>query len=314
MAALKSDSKIFVAGHRGLVGSAIVRQLKAQGFENIVTRGRIELDLADQEATYKFLKDERPEYVVVAAAKVGGIRANSEYPADFIGQNLLIQNNLIWGSHLAEVPSLLFLGSSCIYPRITPQPIPEEALLTGPPEPTNAPYAIAKIAGLYMCDAISKQYGKNYYTVMPPNVYGPGDNFDLKTSHVIAALIRKFHESKPDAPVTCWGTGNPRREFLHSDDVGRACVFLMNRPSVQGHVNIGTGTSISIKELAETIQSIVGHTGPIHWDTNMPDGFPEKTMDVTKLFTMGWRPELSLEQGIQDAYNWYRTNLEPQLA
>lgn len=314
MAALKSDSLIYVAGHRGLVGSAIVRQLQTAGFENILTRTRLELDLADQAATYQFLQEQKPDAVVVAAAKVGGIRANSEYPADFIGQNLLIQNNLIWGSHLAGIDNLLFLGSSCIYPRITPQPIPEEALLTGPPEPTNAPYAIAKIAGLYLCDAISKQHGRNYFTVMPPNVYGPGDNFDLQTSHVIAALIRKFHEAKPDTPVTCWGTGTPRREFLHSDDVGRACVHLLQQPKVSGHINIGTGTSISIKELAETIQRITGHKGSIHWDTSMPDGFPEKTMDVLKLTATGWRPQMSLEEGIQDAYNWYLTNLEPQLA
>jgi GDP-L-fucose synthase len=252
--------------------------------------------------------------VVIAAAKVGGIYANSTFPADFIGQNLIIEANLIWGSHLADVPTVLFLGSSCIYPRETAQPIPEDALLTSKPEPTNAPYAIAKIAGLYLCDSIAKQFGRNYFTAMPPNVYGTYDNFDLKTSHVLPALIRKFHEARPDKPVEAWGTGNPRREFLHSDDVADAVHFLLQQPKVEGHVNVGTGSSVSIRELAETIQSVVGHKGQIQWNTSMPDGFPEKTMDVTKLFGMGWRPKIALRDGIAASYEWFKANkAEPAL-
>jgi len=304
----KKDVKVFVAGHRGLVGSAIVRRLEAGGYGTILLRTRQELDLQNQEAVYRFLREERPDWVVLAAAKVGGIHANSTYPADFIGENLIIESNVIWGAHLANVPNFLFLGSSCIYPRETKQPIPEDALLTSPPEPTNAPYAIAKIAGLYLCDSIRRQYSRNYFTAMPPNVYGTGDNFDLKTSHVLPALIRKFHEAREagNTPVTCWGTGNPRREFLYSDDVADALVFLMEQESVTGHINIGTGTSVSIRELAETVQRAVGHTGEIVWDTSMPDGFPEKTMDVNKLYNLGWRPKLPLEAGVQQAYAWFR--------
>lgn len=308
MPALKSDTKVFVAGHRGLVGSAIVRRLQKDGVDPIV-RGREQLDLADQGATLAFFKDVRPDIVVDAAALVGGIKANSTRPAEFIGVNLAIQQSVLWGAHLADVPKLLFLGSSCIYPRETPQPIPETALLTGPPEPTNAPYAIAKIAGLALCDAISKQYGRQYFTVMPPNVYGAGDNFDPQGSHVMAAMIRRFHENLPDTPVTCWGTGTPRREFLHSDDVADACVHLVGLESVPSMVNVGTGTSISIKELAETVQRVVGHQGSISWDTNMPDGFPEKTNDVTRLHELGWTAKISLEQGVQDAYEWFKANI-----
>ena len=313
---LKKTDKIFLAGHRGLVGSAIHRKLTSQGFDNIVTRTRQDLDLMSQAAVYEFLAAEKPQAIICAAAKVGGIGANSTFPADFIGQNLIIEANLIWGAHLADVPNFQFLGSSCIYPRETAQPIPEEAMLTGKPEPTNAPYAIAKIAGLYLCDAISKQYGRNYYTVMPPNVYGPYDNFDLKTSHVLPALIRKFHEAKLDGnrEVECWGTGSPRREFLHSDDVADACAFLLQQEKVEGHVNVGTGTSVSIKQLAETIQSIVGHEGSLRWNTSYPDGFPEKTMKVDKLFGMGWRPSFSLETGIQDAYTWFLENKAAEFA
>lgn len=307
----KKDAKVFVAGHRGLVGSAIVRRLETGGYRHVITRTRQELDLLNQAAVAQFLNEERPDWVVLAAAKVGGIHANNTYPADFIGQNLVIESNVIWGAHLAQVPNFLFLGSSCIYPRETKQPIPEEALLTAPPEPTNAPYAIAKIAGLYLCDSIRRQHGKNYFTAMPPNVYGPGDNFDLKTSHVLPALIRKFHEAREagNAPVTCWGSGNPRREFLYSDDVADALVFLMEQDRVEGHINIGTGTSVSIRELAETVQRAVGHTGDVIWDTSMPDGFPEKTMDVSKLFGLGWRPRLPLAEGVDQAYAWYRNHL-----
>lgn len=302
---LKKADKIFVAGHRGLVGSAIVRQLKAAGFDNIITRTRAELDLENQSAVADFLAAEKPEWIVMAAAKVGGIGANSTYPADFIGLNLVMECNLIWGAHLAGVPNFCFLGSSCIYPRDTAQPIPEDALLSGKPEPTNAPYAIAKIAGLVLCQSIRKQFGRNYFTVMPPNVYGPGDNYDLQTSHVLPALIRKFHEAKlaGNTPVTCWGTGSPRREFLFSDDVAGAILFLMQTDDVPDMVNIGVGTSVSIKELATTIQQVIGHEGEIVWDTSKPDGFPEKTNDVSRLFGLGWRPEKSLVAGIQAAYD-----------
>lgn len=290
------------------MGSAIHKRLLAGGYENIVVRTRQELDLQDQAAVNVFYAEQKPDAVILAAAKVGGIHANRTYPADFIGENLLVQCNVIWGAHLADVPHLQFLGSSCIYPRVTTQPIPEDALLTGKPEPTNAPYAIAKIAGLYLCDSIQQQFGRKYFTVMPPNAYGDRDNYNLQTSHVLPALVRKFHEALPNSPVTCWGTGTPRREFLHSDDIADACVFLLEQESVTGHVNVGTGSSVSIRELAETIQRITGHQGEIVWDTSMPDGFPEKTMDVTKLFSMGWRPKISLDQGIQSAYSWFLEN------
>lgn len=303
----KKDAKIFVAGHRGLVGSAIIRQLRAAGYENIITRTRAELDLENQAAVQAFYEAEKLDWVVMAAAKVGGIGANSKYPADFIGLNLVMECNLIWGAHLAGIPNFCFLGSSCIYPRETPQPIPEEAILTGKPEPTNAPYAIAKIAGLALCEAIRKQHGRNYYTIMPPNIYGPGDNYNLETSHVLPALIRKFHEAKENGntPVTCWGTGSPRREFLYSDDVAGAIVYLMGRDDVPDMVNVGTGKSISIKELSETVQKVIGHQGDIVWDTSKPDGFPEKTNDVSKLFALGWKPSTSLEEGIAKAYAEY---------
>ena len=287
---LNKDSKIFVAGHRGLVGSAIVRQLEAFGCTNILTRTRQELELSSQADTAAFLSSEKPDWVVMAAAKVGGIGANSTYPADFIGLNLVMECNLIWGAHLAGIPNFCFLGSSCIYPRETKQPIPEDAILTGKPEPTNAPYAIAKIAGVVLCESIRKQYGRNYFTCMPPNIYGPGDNYNLETSHVLPALIRKFHEAKiaGNTPVTCWGTGSPKREFLYSDDLADAIVFLMNHDNVPDMVNVGIGFSITIKELAETVQRVVGHTGAIQWDTSKPDGFPEKTNDVTRLHELGW--------------------------
>lgn len=311
---MNKDAKIFVAGHRGLVGSAIVAKLKEKGYTNIITRTRQELDLQDQVKVLEFLQSEKPDWVVIAAAKVGGIHANNTYPADFIGLNLGIQQNLIWGSHLAGVPNLCFLGSSCVYPRETPQPIKEEALLTDKPEPTNAPYAIAKIAGMYLCDAINKQHGRNYFTAMPPNVYGANDNFDLKSSHVLPALIRKFHEALPDKPVECWGTGSPKREFLISHQVADGIVFLMEQEGVQGHVNVGTGSSVSIKHLAETIQRIVGHKGEIVWNTQYPDGFPEKTMDTSKINAMGWHPTQSLEDGIKEAYDWFLNNQGVALA
>ncbi|MBL8060103.1 MAG: GDP-L-fucose synthase [Chthonomonas sp.] len=309
---LKRTDKVFVAGHRGLVGSAIVRQLQAQGFSNIVTRTRQELDLENQAAVDTFLATEKPDWIVMAAAKVGGIGANSTYPADFIGINLVIEANLIWGAHKAGVPNFCFLGSSCIYPRETPQPIPETALLTGKPEPTNAPYAVAKIAGLVMCQAIRQQYGSNYFTCMPPNIYGPGDNYNLETSHVLPALIRKFHEAKENghAPVTCWGTGSPKREFLYSDDLADAIVYLMGKNNVPDMVNIGIGRSVTIKELAETVQRVIGHQGEIVWDTSKPDGFPEKTNDVSLLHSLGWKEKTSLEQGIAQAYSAYLSEFD----
>ena len=305
---MRKDAKVFVAGHRGLVGSALVRRLRAEGYERLLLRTRGELDLQDPAATLAFLLAERPDAVVVAAAKVGGIHANRTFPADFVAQNLAIQQSLVWGSHLADVPTLLFLGSSCVYPRETPQPIPETALLTGPLEPTNAPYAVAKIAGIALCDAIARQFGRRYFTAMPPNVYGPGDNFDLETSHVLPALIRKFHEALPDRPVTVWGSGRPRREFLHSDDVADALLFLLNHPEAVGTVNVGTGAAVSIRDLAETVRRVVGHSGKIVWDASMPDGFPEKTLDVTRLHGLGWRHRIELEDGVRSAYAWFREN------
>lgn len=310
---LNSNAKIFVAGHRGLVGSALVRQLQAKGYENLVLRTRRELDLENQAAVYGFLQEEKPDWIIMAAAKVGGIGANSTYPADFIGLNLVMEANLIWGAHLAGVENFCFLGSSCIYPRETKQPIPEDALLSGKPEPTNAPYAVAKIAGLVLAESIRKQYGRNYFTCMPPNIYGPGDNYDLQTSHVLPALIRKFHEARNagHTPVTCWGTGSPRREFLYSDDLADAVIHLMSREDVPSMVNIGTGHSISIKELAETVQRVIGHEGEIVWDTSKPDGFPEKTNDVSRLHALGWRDQVSLEDGIARAYAAYLETLVP---
>ncbi len=309
MPALKKDSKVFVAGHRGLMGSALCRALSSGGYGNVVTRSRSELNLLDQKATHSFLAREKPEIVVCAAALVGGIQANRTRPAEFIGENLVIESNLIWGSHLSGVPNLLYLGSSCVYPRETSQPIPESALLSGPPEPTNAPYAVAKIAGLFLCDAISQQYGRNYFTVMPPNVYGPCDNFHPEHSHVIGALVQRFHENLPSLTVVCWGTGTPKREFLHSDDVADACLFLLSQHKVSGHINVGTGKSITIKTLAETIQSVVGHKGLIEWDHLKPDGFPEKTMDVSKIRAMGWQAKISLSDGLKDEYEWFKKNI-----
>ncbi|MCC7101485.1 MAG: GDP-L-fucose synthase [Fimbriimonadaceae bacterium] len=304
---LSNGDRIFVAGHRGLVGSAIVRQLHTQGYPNVITRTRQELDLENQAAVDQFLSTERPDWIIMAAAKVGGIGANSTYPADFIGLNLVMEANLIWGAHKAEVPNFCFLGSSCIYPRETPQPIPESALLTGRPEPTNAPYAVAKIAGLVLCQAIRQQYNRNYFTCMPPNIYGPGDNYNLETSHVLPALIRKFHEAKlaGNPPVTCWGSGSPKREFLYSDDLANAIVYLMGKEDVPDMVNIGIGRSITIKELAETVQRVIGHQGQIHWDPSKPDGFPEKTNDVSLLNSLGWKEQTSLEVGISQAYAAY---------
>ena len=299
--------KIYVAGHLGLVGSALVRRLRQGGYDNLVLRTKKELDLTDQRAAADFFEAEKPDYVFLAAARVGGILANSAYPAEFIHENLQIENNVISSSYGQGVKKLLFLGSSCIYPRDCPQPIREEYLLTGPLEPTNEPYALAKIAGIKMCQAYGREYGANFISVMPTNLYGPDDNFDLKDSHVLPAMIRRFHEAKVghDKEVMVWGTGAPRREFLHVDDLADACVFLMenyDRPEI---VNIGTGEDIAIKELAAMIKEIVGFAGEINWDTSKPDGTPRKLLDVSKLHNLGWKHKIGLEEGIRETYKWF---------
>jgi len=307
---MKKTSKIYVAGHRGLVGSAIMRNLTKNGYENIITKTHDELDLLDAVAVTNFFKKEKPEYVFLAAAKVGGIHANNIYPADFIYQNLQIQNNIIHNAHLNNIKKLLFLGSSCIYPRECPQPIKEEYLLTGPLEKTNEAYAVAKIAGIKMCQSYNKQYGTKYISVMPTNLYGINDNFDLETAHVLPALLRKFHEAKVnnDPEVVIWGTGKPMREFLYVDDMADACIYLMNHYSDDDIVNIGTGQDISIKELAKTISDIVGYQGKIIHDTTKPDGTPRKLLDVSKLHALGWTHQTSLKEGIKLTYDWFLKN------
>jgi GDP-L-fucose synthase len=309
-AGVEKKAKIYVAGHRGMVGSAIVRRLQAGGFTNVVTRTRQELDLLDQPAVRAFLAAERPAYVFVAAAKVGGIQANNVYRADFIYQNLVIETNLIEGAHAAGVERLMFLGSSCIYPRDCPQPIREEYLLTGALEPTNEPYAIAKIAGLKLCESFNRQYGTRYVSVMPTNLYGPNDNFDLQNSHVLPALLRKAHEAKirGDSDLPVWGTGTPMREFLHVDDMADACVFLMEKEIGKGLFNVGTGTDVSIRELAETIQGVVGFSGRLGWDSTKPDGTPRKLLDVSRLTALGWRARVPLNVGIRSTYEWFLQN------
>lgn len=306
---MQKDAKIYIAGHRGLVGSAIKRKLEAEGYTNIITKTRSELDLLDQQAVADFFATEQPAYVFLAAAKVGGIIANRDYPADFIYQNLQIQNNIIHNAYEHEVEKLLFLGSSCIYPKHAEQPIKELSLLTGPLEETNRAYAIAKIAGIEMCQAYNTQYNTNFISIMPTNLYGPNDNFDLETSHVLPALIRRFHEAKEaKAPsVTLWGTGSPKREFLHVDDLADASVFLMNQYNGSEIVNVGTGEDISIRELAELIKSTVGYQGEIEWDTEKPDGTPRKLLDVSKLNKLGWTCSTNLREGINNTYKWYLT-------
>ena len=303
------SSKIYIAGHRGLVGSAIVRALKKQGYNNFILRTHSELDLLDQKSATDFFKKEKPEYVFLAAAKVGGIMANRTYPADFIYQNLQIQNNIIHHSYLNGVKKLLFLGSSCIYPRLARQPIKEEYLLTEALETTNESYAIAKIAGIKMCQAYNKQYGTDFISVMPTNLYGPNDNFDPETSHVLPALIRKFHEAKINnqTEVVVWGTGAPKREFLYVDDLADACIFLMNNYDNSEIINIGTDEDISIKELAEMIKEITGFTGEINWDASKPDGTPRKLLDVSKLHNLGWKHQINLPDGILSVYEWYQS-------
>ncbi|HDM78405.1 MAG TPA: GDP-L-fucose synthase [Deltaproteobacteria bacterium] len=300
-------SKIFVAGHRGLVGSAILRKLQTEGYSNIVTRTREELDLRDQQAVNRFFEEERPEYVFLAAAKVGGILANSTCPADFIRDNLQIQTNVIDAAYRYGVKKLLFLGSSCIYPRNAPQPMKEEYLLTGSLEPTNEWYAIAKIAGIKMCQAYRRQYGFNAICVMPTNLYGPGDNFDLKTSHVIPALIRKFHEAKAEGKshVVVWGTGNPRREFLYVDDLADALLFLMEHYNSEEIINVGIGKDITIRELAELIREVVGYEGDIVFDLSKPDGVPRKLLDVSRIHALGWQAKTPLREGLEKTYRWY---------
>ena len=297
-------ARIFVTGHRGMVGSAIVRRLQAGGYDNLVLRRRSELDLLDQRAVYAFLADQRPDYVFIAAAKVGGIQANDQYRADFLFQNLAIQNNLIHGAHLAGVQQLMFLGSSCIYPRDCPQPIKEEYLLTGPLETTNEPYAIAKIAGVKLCESYQRQYGRQYVSVMPTNLYGPNDNYDLANSHVLPALLRKAHEAKSrgDTEYVVWGSGTPRREFLYVDDLADACVFLMERGYDGALLNLGTGQDVTIRELAETVMDVVGFRGRIVYDQSKPDGTPRKLLDVSRMAELGWRARTGLREGIAQAY------------
>ena len=307
---MEKNSRIYVAGHRGLVGSAIVRNLKANGFTNIITRTHAELDLTNQADVRKFFEEERPEYVFLAAAKVGGIHANNTYPADFIYDNLMIQNNVIKAAHDFKVTKLLFLGSTCIYPKMAPQPIKEEYLLTGALEETNEAYAVAKIAGLEMCKFFKRQYGDNFISCMPTNLYGPNDNFDLKSSHVLPALIRKFHEAKVNGAETVevWGTGTPLREFIYVDDMAAACVFLMENYDGEQHVNIGTGEEVSIRQLAETVKEVVGFEGELVFNTDMPDGTPRKLTTVDKLHGLGFMHKISLNEGIKLAYQWFIKN------
>lgn len=310
---MNSSSKIYIAGHRGMVGSAIHRQLTATGYTNIVTRTSKELDLRNQQQVADFFAEEKPEYVFLAAAKVGGIMANNTKRAEFLYENLMIQSNVIHHAYINNVQKLMFLGSSCIYPKLAQQPLKEEYLLTGELEHTNEPYAIAKIAGIKMCDAYRAQYGCNFISVMPTNLYGPNDNYDLQNSHVLPALIRKFHEARiNDAPfVELWGTGSPRREFLHADDLANACVFLMKNYNEPGLVNIGTGEDLPILELAKLIQRIVGYNGELKFDTSKPDGTPRKLMDVSKLNALGWKAGIGLEEGIRSVYEEYKKKQEP---
>jgi len=309
---MKKDSKIYVAGHKGLVGSALVRLLEKKGYNNLVLRTRKELDLLDQKAVAKFFEQEKPEYVFLAAAKVGGIIANQTYPADFAYSNLQIQNNIIHNAHLSKAKKLLFLGSSCIYPRECPQPIKEEYLLSGPLEPSNIAYAISKIAGIIECQSYNKQHGTNFISVMPTNLYGQNDNFDLQTSHVLPAMIRKFDDAKKSGAkeVVMWGTGKVKREFLHVDDLADACFFLMQKYDSSDIINIGTGIDISIKELAEMTKKTVGFEGKIVWDKTKPDGTPRKLLSMKKLHSLGWKHKTPLEKGLKTTYAWYRENIK----
>jgi GDP-L-fucose synthase len=303
--------KIFVAGHRGMVGSALIRRLEQEGFQNLPKRDRSQLDLADERAVRDFFAQERPTIVIFAAAKVGGIKANNDYPVEFLLDNLRIQNNIIYAAHKTGVRKLLFMGSSCIYPKFAPQPIPETALLSGPLEPTNEAYAIAKIAGIKLCQAYAREYDANFISVMPANLYGPNDNFDLETSHVLAALLRKAHEAKirMAREVVVWGSGEPRREFLHVDDLASACLFLLEKYDSPEIINVGWGEDISIRELAESICDVVGFDGELVWDASKPDGTPRKLLDITKLRDLGWQPTIPLRDGIAQTYDWFLKNV-----
>ena len=308
---MNKNSKIYIAGHLGLVGSAILRKLKKEGYTNLITKSRKEVDLTNQKAVKDFFDETKPEYVFLAAAKVGGIMANKTYPGEFISENLDIQNNIIKNSYTHGVKKLLFLGSSCIYPKLATQPIKEEYFMTGPLEPTNEAYAIAKIAGISMCQSYRKQYGADFISLMPTNLYGPGDNFTNERGHVIPALIRKFHEAKTKnlAEISAWGTGSAKREFLHSDDLADACVFLMKNYSSGDIINVGTGEDVTIKELTEKISEIVGFKGKIVWDTTKPDGAPRRLLDVDKLHTLGWKHSIELEKGLKETYEWFKKNV-----
>src|SRR5450432_409802 len=323
---MDSADRVFVAGHGGLAGSAIARRLRAEGYSNLLLRTRQELDLTNRDATHAFFDRERPEYVLLAAAKVGGVLANRDFPADFIAQNLDIQNNVLESALRVSVKRLLFLGSSCVYPRLAPQPLKEEYLLSGPLEFTNRSYAVAKIAGIEVCWAFNRQYGTKFLAAMPTNLYGPGDNYDLQTSHVLPALIRKTHEAmeRGDKSVTIWGTGTPLREFLHSDDMADACVYLMNLPERQYEglisipetpplINIGSGHDVTVRELATTVFSVLGFGGSVVFDSTKPDGTPRKLLDTTRLQMLGWRPRISLREGIQLAWDDYRVQLQQLL-
>ncbi|MEL7663302.1 MAG: GDP-L-fucose synthase [Methanosarcina mazei] len=312
---MDKESKIYIAGHRGLVGSALKRKLESKGYTNLIFRTHKELDLTNQQAVNEFFEQEKPEYVFLAAAKVGGILANSTYPAQFIYENLMIESNIIHAAYKYGVKKLLFLGSSCIYPKLAPQPLKEEYLLTGPLEETNEAYAIAKIAGIRLCKHYNQQYSTNFISVMPTNLYGPNDNFDLETSHVMPALIRKFHDAKVNnkPEVVIWGTGKPLREFMHVDDMADACVYLMENydySEIGEFVNIGVGKDITIGELAELIKEIVGFKGSIKKDLSKPDGTPQKLLDITKLSSLGWSAKISLKDGIRQTYEWYQSQIK----
>ncbi|HXP26114.1 MAG TPA: GDP-L-fucose synthase [Steroidobacteraceae bacterium] len=308
---LSPNTQIYVAGHRGLVGSAIVRALKAQGFSQLLLRTHRELDLTDQAAVVEFFQKERPQAVIMAAARVGGIQANNVRPAEFIRDNLLIQDNVIDAAYRSGVAKFVFLGSSCIYPKLAPQPIKEDSLLTGPLEPTNEWYAIAKIAGVKMCQAYRRQYGLNAISLMPTNLYGPGDNFDLQNSHVLPALIRRFHEAKlrGDGSLTVWGTGTPRREFLHVDDLADAVIYLLKTYDDEAIVNIGWGQDVTIRELAEIVASVAGFRGRLEFDSSKPDGTPRKLLDTSRLTALGWTPKIKLKAGIEDTYAWFKDHV-----
>lgn len=311
---MNKNNKIYIAGHRGMVGSAILENLKENGYTNIVTATSKDLDLRNQQATNEYIAEHKPDVVIIAAARVGGILANNEYPWQFLYDNLMIEANLINAAHENDVQDLFFLGSSCIYPKMAPQPLKEEYLLTGPLEPTNEWYAIAKISGIKLCQALNKQYGRNYISMMPTNLYGPRDNFDLKTSHVLPAMIRKFHEAKKNdhATVPLWGSGSPMREFLHVEDLAELVRFVMEYDGKLEYdlINAGTGKDLTIKELAKTVQKVTGHKGSISWDVTKPDGTPRKLMDVSRINELGWKAKVGLEEGIRDTYQWFLDHLD----